>query len=245
VLTISPAGGAKGFVNPCNASFDQRSAPRSAGGPCDAGAYEEGATAPPITGFQVPTSTPVPPTPTPAPPAKPEAQKSVAGEVVSGKVRVRKAGSKDFVDLDPTQPIPLGSTIDTTQGTIKMTALQAKDAKPQTGNFFDGMFKVTQTKKTTDLTLNETLAKCPKAGKASAGAKKPKSRKLWGNGSGSFRTRGQYSAATVRGTEWLVQDTCAGTLTRVKTGAVSVRDLVRRKTIILRAGKKYLAKPKK
>ena len=47
---------------------------------------------------------------------------------------------------------------------------------------------------------------------ARASAKKPKSRKLWGQGSGNFRTVGQYSAATVRGTRWLVQDSCAGTL---------------------------------
>ena len=48
---------------------------------------------------------------------------------------------------------------------------------------------------------------------------------------------------TVRGTEWLVQDSCAGTLTRVARGVVSVRDNVRRKTIVVRAGKKYLARP--
>ena len=33
-----------------------------------------------------------------------------------------------------------------------------------------------------------------------------------GQGKGAFRTTGNYSAATIRGTEWLVQDTCAGTL---------------------------------
>ena len=69
--------------------------------------------------------------------------------------------------------------------------------------------------------------------------------KLWGEGSGSFRTRGQYSSATVRGTKWLVQDTCSGTLTRVTKGVVAVRDSVRRKTIVLRAGHKYLARPKR
>ena len=37
-------------------------------------------------------------------------------------------------------------------------------------------------------------------GKASAAAKKPKTRKLWGNGKGKCRTRGQYGAATIRGT---------------------------------------------
>ncbi len=112
--------------------------------------------------------------------------------------------------------------------------------------FFDGIFKITQTRTTTDLTLTEALARCPKRSRAAAAAKKkPKTRKLWGDGSGSFRTRGQYSAATVRGTRWLVQDSCAGTLTRVTKGVVTVRDHVKRKTLIVRAGKKYLAKPRK
>jgi hypothetical protein len=243
ILPIPANSAAKGFVNPCQSSNDQRSAPRNASGACDAGAYEQGAVAPPVVGFQLPTPAA---TPTPTPTATPVAGKSVAGTVVEGKVLVKTPGGK-FVALDPTKPIPLGSTIDTKNGTIQLTAQQKKNGKTQTAKFFDGIFKITQTKTTTDLTLNEALAKCPKrkhAAHASA-KKKPKSRKLWGNGSGSFRTRGQYSAATVRGTEWLVQDSCSGTLTRVKKGVVAVRDNVRRKTIVLRAGKHYLAKPRR
>jgi hypothetical protein len=49
----------------------------------------------------------------------------------------------------------------------------------------------------------------------------------------------------VRGTKWFVRDSCAGTLTRVVHGVVSVRDDVRHKTITLRAGKKYLARPRR
>ena len=75
---------------------------------------------------------------------------------------------------------------------------------------------------------------------------KPKSRKLWGKGSGKFRTTGNYSAATVRGTEWLVQDTCSGTLTRVTQGVVAVRDKVKKKTILVRGPRgRYTAKPRK
>ena len=91
--------------------------------------------------------------------------------------------------------------------------------------------------------LTEPLAACPKkkGGKASAAqTKKAKKRKLWGNGKGSFRTSGKYSAATVRGTQWLVEDSCAGTLTRVTVGVVAVKH--RKKTILVRAGKRYLAK---
>src|SRR5262249_28261079 len=108
-------------------------------------------------------------------------------------------------------------------------------------------FKLTLRKTTTDLTLSQALAKCPKKTHAAhaAAKKKPKTRKLWGDGSGSFRTRGQYSAATVRGTKWLGQDSCAGALPPGVRGVVSVRDNVRRKTIIRRAGQKYLARPRR
>jgi hypothetical protein len=112
--------------------------------------------------------------------------------------------------------------------------------------FYDGLFKLTQAGGVTVLTLTEPLAPCAKgSAKASAAAKKPKTRKLWGDGHGSFSTRGQYSAATVRGTVWEVEDSCAGTLTKVKTGVVAVRDNVKKKTILLKAGKAYTAKPKK
>jgi hypothetical protein len=63
-----------------------------------------------------------------------------------------------------------------------------------------------------------------------------------GNSSGRFRTRGRYSAATVRGTIWDTIDRCDGTLTRVRRGVVVVRDFRKRRKITLRAGKSYLAR---
>ena len=41
---------------------------------------------------------------------------------------------------------------------------------------------------------------------------------------------------------WTVADRCDGTLTTVKRGKVAVRDFRRKKTILLAAGKSYLAK---
>jgi FG-GAP-like repeat/FG-GAP repeat len=114
-------------------------------------------------------------------------------------------------------------------------------------DFFDGLFKLTQTKGSmplTTLTLTERLS-CPRKASASAAAKTKKKRRLWGDGSGRFRTKGKHSAATVVGTRWLTQDRCASTLTRVVRGTVRVRDLVKRKTVIVRAGKRYTARAKR
>ena len=255
VLTIPPTSAAKGFDSPCGDGVDQRLAPRNVNGACDAGAFEQGATAPAVSGFGIPSAPPVvTPTPTSSPTASPTpaptpvAGKTVVVKTIKGTVKIRLPGTNTFIELDGTKGIPVGATVDTKKGTVQLTSLQKKGGKPQTANFFDGIFKLGQTKTTTDLTLTEKLAACPKRGakKASAAAKKkPKTRRLWGDGKGAFRTRGQYSAATVRGTKWLVQDSCAGTLTRVTKGVVNVRDNVRRKTIVVRAGHRYLAKPRR
>jgi hypothetical protein len=71
-------------------------------------------------------------------------------------------------------------------------------------------------------------------------------RRLWGRDNGGrFRTHGRHSHATVRGTRWVTVDRCDGTLTRVTEGAVSVRDRVRRRTVLVRSGHSYLAKSRR
>jgi hypothetical protein len=169
--------------------------------------------------------------------------KRVVVKVVSGKVRIRRPGSKQAVDLQGTDDIPLGSTVDTTQGVVALTSLAKAGGTPQTANFYEGVFKVTQTGSITQLELNEPLAACSR-GRAAATAN-AKKRHLWGDGKGAFRTKGKYSSATVRGTKWLVQDTCAGTLTRVARGVVTVRDRVQHRTIRVTAGHSYLARPRR
>jgi ferric-dicitrate binding protein FerR (iron transport regulator) len=65
---------------------------------------------------------------------------------------------------------------------------------------------------------------------------------LWGDGKGRFRTKGKNSAATVLGTKWLVEDRCSSTLTRVRRGKVRVRDFAKKKSVIVKRGKKYIAR---
>jgi len=75
---------------------------------------------------------------------------------------------------------------------------------------------------------------------ADAKTRKPV-RRLWGNGKGRFTTKGRYSSATVRGTKWLTEDRCDGTLTRVIHGVVRVRDFRAHKNVNVHAGHTYLA----
>jgi hypothetical protein len=168
---------------------------------------------------------------------------------------------KGFVPFTGAANIPVGSQLDTSKGRVALTsATDTGGAKTQTSDFYQGIFAVKQTvpkkkpKKptalTTDLVLKGELPRsqcAPLKGARAATVDKKKGPKavlgkLWGNGKGKFRTNGKYSAATVRGTIWLVQDRCDGTLTKVTRGTVSVRDFKRRKTVTVKAGHSYLAR---
>jgi hypothetical protein len=186
-----------------------------------------------------PSAPPVPtPTPTPTPTLTPVANRSVA--VDSSGALIRRNGR--FVPLAD-GIVANGSEIDTRKGKVTITTAQGDKA-----TFFDGIFKVSQSKGLTTLTLSEKLTGCRKKGRSSAAAaaaKRPKTRKLWGDGKGKFRTKGTYSAATVRGTKWLVQDRCTSTLTRVRQGVVQVEDFVKHKKKTLRKGKSYVARKRR
>jgi Calx-beta domain len=176
----------------------------------------------------------------------PEAGKNVNAVPKSGTVKVKVRGSKKFVELDDDQQIPLGSVLDTTKGRVTLVAASNKSGGTATADFYDGIFEVGQTKGAKPITTLELVEKlsCPKRGKANAAARKKK-RRLWGDGSGKFRTDGEFSSATVRGTVWLVEDRCDTTLTKVKRGKVDVRDFVKRKTVVVSVGKQYVARRKR
>jgi hypothetical protein len=205
------------------------------------------------------------------PPPPPVPGKSVVVQVVSGQVFVKyPAGytaravtpSKGFAPFTGAANIPVGSQLDTKKGRVKLTsAADTAGKKTQASDFYDGIFQVKQalpkkkSKKavalTTDIVLKGQIAhsQCAplKGARAAAVSKKKKGAKsvlgkLWGNGKGKFRTTGKYSSATVRGTIWLTQDECDGTLTKVLRGTVRVADRKRHKTVTVKAGHSYLAR---
>ena len=187
-------------------------------------------------------------TPVLAPPAAPEFGETLAVALRAGNVLVRLPGAARAVALTDAASIPVGSVLDTRKGSVVLsTALPGDDT--QTGTFHGGLFEVRQPTGAhgmTELVLRGPQPRCAGAGTArAAGAsgKRPP-RALWGRDDhGRFRTRGSNSVATVRGTAWYVEDRCDGTLTRVSRGSVAVRDLRRQRTVIVDAGKSYLARP--
>jgi hypothetical protein len=171
----------------------------------------------------------------------PEPHENVNAAPKSGTVKIKLPGSDEFVELAEGQQIPLGTTVDTRRGRVTIVAASGDG---QTADFYAGLFKLSQTKGKKPITVVSLVEKlsCAKQKEANAAARKKKKRRLWGNGSGRFRTKGKHSAATVVGTKWLVEDRCTSTLTRVARGRVRVRDFEKKKTVTVRAGKKYVAK---
>ncbi|MGZ4200913.1 MAG: hypothetical protein ACXVRH_02515 [Thermoleophilaceae bacterium] len=168
---------------------------------------------------------------------------TIGVQPAKGKVMIRLPGSDDAVELDGSQQtIPVGAHIDARHGMVELTTAIDAQGATQTGWFWGGVFKLSQRSGYTEIGLVGRLRGCPAPGRAVDSRRKP-TKRLWGKDNhGKFRTHGQNSVATVRGTVWLTQETCRGTLTHVSQGAVSVRDLHTHSTVLVKAGHSYLAK---
>lgn len=187
---------------------------------------------------------------------------SIVSQPVSGAVRVKEPGTGFFTLLNSPARLPLGTVVDTTRGTVQLTSAADSTGATQAGLFHSGVFRIGQpaarslrSGQPEGLTVLTLVGKLPACGggkdksksardRASIAARRGRSggRRLWGDAHGDFQTGGRYASATVVGTKWLTRDTCAGTLVAVARGAVSVNDFVSRKTVVVAAGHKYLAR---
>jgi hypothetical protein len=176
-----------------------------------------------------PTPTPAPtvaPIATATPIATPAYRKTVVLRPQAGRTLIRRRGETAFSEIRARTAVPVGTTVDVKQGAVIVIA--AAPTSTETAKFSGGVF----TASGTDLTLSETL-RCGRA------------RRLTGDGAGAFRIRGRYAAATGRGAKWTVQDTCKQTRITVSRGVVAVRDTRRPKTLLIRSGRSYTARPKR
>jgi hypothetical protein len=203
-------------------------------------------------------------------PPPPVLGQSVDASVVSGIILVKlphpasdvaSAASSGYVPLSQARALPVGTQVDSLQGTLRLTAATEKRGQTQTGIFGGGLFKLGQVSRgantgLTTLSMFEggfpgirTYASCkakkstdPSSPVASAALSSSVLQTLHASAHGRFRTRGRYSAATVRGTVWTTIDRCDGTLVTVQRDTVAVTDFVRHKTVLVHAGHSYFAK---
>jgi DNA-binding beta-propeller fold protein YncE len=214
---------------------------------------------------QTSAPTTIPEAPLPAP----ILGKVVNAEPVSGTVFVKLpagtrasaavAKGKGFVLLQQARQLPVGTQVDARRGTLQLVTATAHVGKTQSGTFKGGVFKLGQgrtglTKGLATLSLLEGAFRgAPSAATCGAHAaadpigyaavsKRVLQTLHARDNHGRFRTRGRYSAGTVRGTVWDTVERCDGTLTVVRRGTVNVFDFRTRKTVTVHAGHRYLAK---
>jgi len=179
--------------------------------------------------------------------------KTVSLSAVSGSVLVKLPGHRGFVPLASASSVPLGTVVDTTGGTVELSAATGPKTDAQSGLFSEGVFRVTQKLSRspfqpgriglTVLTLTGPAPSCGGGNRAArASGRRRGGNHLWGEDDhGNFQTGGRYGSATVGGTKWLTAETCAGTLIKVARGEVSVTDKVRHRTVLVTAPHSYLA----
>ena len=174
---------------------------------------------------------------------------------VSGTVLIKPPGATLFKPLDRGVRARIGSTLDTRKGTVELVSARNRTGGSQKGTFWGAVFQVRQTRRSrglTDLVLRAGNFAACRSGAAKArasvlardsGGTSRVVRRLWGKDRhGRFRTHGRDSVATVRGTVWSTADRCDGTMTTVKQGKVSVRNRHSGRTVLLTAGRSYLAR---
>ena len=170
---------------------------------------------------------------------------------LQGIVLIKIPGDTDFRPVTDIREIPVGSLVDATQGTAQITS-ENGDGVDELASFWGGVFVALQNSgagSVFEARLESSLGRRAKkqsspriattaavAHTAAAGSK------LWGSGSGKFRTRGRGGAATLRGTTWLTKDKGDGTLFKVLEGhGIDVKDFGKKGLITLTPGEKYFA----
>jgi hypothetical protein len=204
-------------------------------------------------------------TPKAAAPPQPAVGKSF-NVSATGVVLIQINGK--LVPVTQLTKIPNGAIINALHGTLTLTTaapggtqhatLAAKKkgkkppkAKTQTGKFGGAVFKVTQSHSglatlslvegTTKGAPSYSSCKARKGQAVAAALSKKTLQLLHGSAHGKFRTKGKYSAATIRGTIWTIADRCDGTLVHAIKDTLTVNDLVLHKTFALHPGHSYLA----
>lgn len=187
----------------------------------------------------------------------PEPGRSLRITPVSGSVRTFIAGRPGSVVLREPDLLLLGVRTNAEQGQVRIetgtsaggirtaTVSGGEFATEQPAGPAETIFRLTQPlngcKPSEGGAVTATAAAARK-GKKPKKKRKRRTRKIFVEGDGGHRTDGRYADAAVRGTKWSLQDFCTSTRVTVFEGAVAVTDRVKRRTVLVPAGQRYVAR---
>lgn len=172
---------------------------------------------------------------------------------VGGSPRATPAGQSASIALREPDVAQLGTRAATTAGQVKIETATA-DSGIRTATVTGGDFAIEQPQGPVETTfrLSSSLNGCrtseggpnltASAAKKAKKKRKRRTRKIFVQSNGGHRTNGRYADAVVRGTQWSIQDYCTSTRVSVKEGSVRVRDRVKKRTVIVDAGERYVAR---
>jgi hypothetical protein len=181
--------------------------------------------------------------------------RSVGVSPAGGAVTIRPPGTPQFLALREQDLVPMTSAFDATRGQVELATAQSLFGGQQTARAFDGTFTVRQAGTALPFTTLRlpSLTGCPRtrarsarmtlrAGQRQQRRKRRRrrrgpSRALWVTDSGGrWRTATGSVSATAIGTRWRTTLQCEGVRVTVREGRVRVRDTLRRRSVVLRAG---------
>lgn len=163
--------------------------------------------------------------------------------VVSGTIRYHTPGGKYQTITSGTVKLPFGSVVDATNGHALITVEVDSNHTLQQAEIWEGkagVFQIGRNPGVTEFQLaGGDYTSCAGSSSKRHGARAAAGtviRHLWAQAKGSFRTKGRFASATVRGTRWLTEDLCLATRVTVAEGIVGVFDFRRKTTTLVRAG---------
>lgn len=160
---------------------------------------------------------------------------------------VRVLIGRTFVPLTETRRLRSGTEFDARQGTLRVSSARAGGGS-QTATFGGAVFRISQIGSGRDrgLTIAALRDGAFPGIPSYAGCHKGATRILQTLrvvANGSFEVSGRYSAATGHLAQWSTADRCNGTQTAVRRGTVTVFNVPRDVTVLVRRGDGYLARP--
>jgi virginiamycin B lyase len=182
-----------------------------------------------------------------APPvAPPVLGKTFVAKAKHGRVRVKARGASGFHTLTAGASLPVGSVVDASDGRVRVRSATDAAGHAQGVTLSGGRFTVRQARTPGGLTriaLRGRLDCTTATASIARRHRHHRRRRLWAlDSGGAFATIGLDSITTVRGTKWLTEDRCSGTLTVVRRGTVVVRERASGRRFVLHAGDRHFAR---